>query len=445
MAEKKPNIRFKGFEEEWQTKPLGELGEFKSNGVDKKISPEEIPVNLLNYLDVYNKINVTPDNCDELMQVTAKPQQLKENDVRAGDIFFTPTSETPDDIGHVKVIDEDLPNTVYSYHLMRFRRSDNTLEKKYPEYALETDFVRKQMFLAAQGAQRFVINKPAFEQILIRFPEYAEQQKIGEFFKQLDELIGAKEQELEKLHQMKLALLDKMFPSDNQDNINRGGKSLIFKILQNNSQLVVSSPAPNTPTIRFRGFTEPWVKYPISHRVTYGKGRGYSKASLQQSGTPILLYGTLYTDYNTNITEVNRYSAKKDWAVMSKGKEVVVPASGETAEDIARASAILKAGIILGGDLNIIYPDDNLDASFLALELTYGNSHRKLVKKAQGISVVHLHNTDISELEINVPSYNEQRKIGDFFRSQDEAIANSRLQINKLKTIKQACLSQMFA
>lgn len=222
MAEKKPNIRFKGFEEEWQTKPLGELGEFKSNGVDKKISPEEIPVNLLNYLDVYNKINVTPDNCDELMQVTAKPQQLKENDVRAGDIFFTPTSETPDDIGHVKVIDEDLPNTVYSYHLMRFRRSDNTLEKKYPEYALETDFVRKQMFLAAQGAQRFVINKPAFEQILIRFPEYAEQQKIGEFFKQLDELIGAKEQELEKLHQMKLALLDKMFPSDNQDNINRG-------------------------------------------------------------------------------------------------------------------------------------------------------------------------------------------------------------------------------
>ena len=216
-------------------------------------------------------------------------------------------------------------------------------------------------------------------------------------------------------------------------------------MLQNNSQLVVSSPASNTPTIRFRGFTEPWVKYPISHRVTYGKGRGYSKASLQQSGTPILLYGTLYTDYNTNITEVNRYSAKKDWAVMSKGNEVVVPASGETAEDIARASAILKAGIILGGDLNIIYPDDNLDASFLALELTYGNSHRKLVKKAQGISVVHLHNTDISELEINVPSYDEQRKIGDFFRSQDEAIANSQLQINKLKTIKQACLSQMFA
>ena len=216
-------------------------------------------------------------------------------------------------------------------------------------------------------------------------------------------------------------------------------------MLQNGSQLVVSSPAPNTPTIRFRGFTEPWEKYLISRRVTYGKGRGYSKANLQQSGTPILLYGTLYTDYNTNITEVDRYSTKKEWAVMSKGNEVVVPASGETAEDIARASAILKAGIILGGDLNIIYPDDKLDASFLALELTYGNSHRKLVKKAQGVSVVHLHNTDISELKINVPSYNEQRKIGDFFRSQDEAIANSQLQINKLKTIKQACLSQMFA
>ena len=66
------------------------------------------------------------------------------------------------------------------------------------------------------------------------------------------------------------------------------------------------------------------------------------------------------------------------------------------------------------------------------------------------MSIIEKHNIsfsppDISELEINVPSYNEQRKIGDFFRSQDEAIANSRLQINKLKTIKQACLSQMFA
>lgn len=220
---KKPNIRFKGFDQEWEKKPLGELGEFKSNGVDKKINPEEHPVNLLNYLDVYNKRHITPENCNELMQVTANDRQLKENDVKEGDIFFTPSSETPNDIGRVKVIEDDLPNTVYSYHLMRFRRFDDTLQKLFPEYALETEDVRKQMFLAAQGAQRFVISKPAFEQITMLFPEFAEQSKIGEFFKALDELIGAKEEELEKLRQLKAALLEQMFPSSESDNPNRGG------------------------------------------------------------------------------------------------------------------------------------------------------------------------------------------------------------------------------
>ena len=62
-------------------------------------------------------------------------------------------------------------------------------------------------------------------------------------------------------------------------------------MLQNSSQLVVSSPAPNTPTIRFRGFTEPWEKYLISRRVTYGKGRGYSKANLQQ--IPVMILSNL--------------------------------------------------------------------------------------------------------------------------------------------------------
>lgn len=223
MANNKPDIRFNGHEDEWEEKTLGELGEFKSNGVDKKSKPNEIPVNLLNYMDVYKKKNITPENCHELMQVTAKPHQVLENNVLEGDIFFTPTSETPEDIGHVKVIEEDLPNTVYSYHLMRFRRYDKTLEKIYPEYALETDFVRRQMFLAAQGAQRFVINKPAFEQISVKYPEFIEQQKIGDLFRNLDELIEAKEQELEKLRQIKLALLNGMFPSDEPEETNWGG------------------------------------------------------------------------------------------------------------------------------------------------------------------------------------------------------------------------------
>lgn len=439
MAEKKPNIRFKGFEEEWEDKSFADAYKSAAEGGTPSTSVKDYYVGgsipFVKIEDTEQKyIHDTASHITEKGMNNSSAWLIPSNS-----IIFTNGAT----IGNVAI--NKVPVTT-KQGILGVIQDTSKFDLEYLYYALSTDEFQTEVEKRQSKGTFATIILRNLDKIDIPHTSLPEQRKIGEFFKQLDELIGAKEQELEKLRQIKLALLDKMFPSDSQDNINGGGgKSLIYKMLQNSSQLVVSSPAPNTPTIRFRGFTEPWEKYLISRRVTYGKGRGYSKANLQQSGTPILLYGTLYTDYNTNITEVDRYSTKKEWAVMSKGNEVVVPASGETAEDIARASAILKAGIILGGDLNIIYPDDKLDASFLALELTYGNSHRKLVKKAQGVSVVHLHNTDISELEINVPSYNEQRKIGDFFRSQDEAIANSQLQINKLKTIKQACLSQMFA
>lgn len=439
MTEKKPNIRFKGFEEEWEDKPFADEADTRRGLTYSPSSICQKGIRVLRSSNISDDSFVKSDD-----DVFVEESAINIDYAKNNDILITAANGSQRLVGkHCLISGIEEKSTVHGgFMLLASAKNPHFLNASMGS-SWYRDFIN--FFVAGGNGAIGNLNKADLDSYIIRVPSETEQQKIGEFFKQLDELIGAKEQELEKLRQIKLALLDKMFPSDSQDNINGGGKSLIYKTLQNSLQLVVSSPAPNTPTIRFRGFTEPWEKYLISRRVTYGKGRGYSKANLQQSGTPILLYGTLYTDYNTNITEVDRYSTKKEWAVMSKGNEVVVPASGETAEDIARASAILKAGIILGGDLNIIYPDDKLDASFLALELTYGNSHRKLVKKAQGISVVHLHNTDISELEINVPSYNEQRKIGDFFRSQDEAIANSQLQINKLKTIKQACLSQMFA
>ena len=107
-------------------------------------------------------------------------------------------------------------------------------------------------------------------------------------------------------------------------------------------------------------------------------------------------------------------------------------------------SAIERGGIIIGGDLNVIYPNKSISPYFLALELTHGASHKHLTKKAQGISVVHLHNSDIQDLRITIPSLPEQQLIGNFFRSQDENISATEQQISKLKTMKQACLQQMF-
>ena len=256
-------------------------------------------------------------------------------------------------------------------------------------------------------------------------------------------MIGAKEEELEKLRQLKQALLQQMFPAKDEEEFVGGGISQIINSLDGNTFTI--SAAPNTPRIRFKGFTEPWELCNISSKAKFSKGKGYSKSDLTESGNLIILYGMLYTNYNTFIYDSKQHASMKNGSVVSEGCEVVIPASGETAEDIARASAILKSGIIIGGDLNIIRPNDTIEPGFLALELTYGKSHKELVKKAQGISVVHLHNSDIEELDIMLPSIEEQQKISAFFHSQDTQINAAQEQITKLRTIKQALLQKMFA
>ena len=179
---------------------MGDCGLFKSNGVDKLSKPDEIPVNLLNYMDVYNKREITNKNACNLMQVTAKPNQLKDNNVLKGDVFFTPTSETADDIGHSKVIEENLNNTVYSYHLMRYRPHENTFYLTFPNFVFDNNNIYKQMALLAQGVQRFVLSKSQFESISFSMPNIKEQKKISILLDNLDNLIT--------LHQRKQKMLE---------------------------------------------------------------------------------------------------------------------------------------------------------------------------------------------------------------------------------------------
>lgn len=151
-------------------------------------------------------------------------------------------------------------------------------------------------------------------------------------------------------------------------------------------------------------------------------GYGYSKGDLKKSGSPIILYGRLYTKYETVITDVDTFVEAKTGSVYSRGGEVIVPASGETAEDISIASVVEKSGILLGGDLNIITPRNNLDSAFLAISISNGKPHDDMAKMAQGKSVVHLHNSDLEKIDLSFPSYEEQMRISAYFKSVDKLI-----------------------
>lgn len=198
------------------------------------------------------------------------------------------------------------------------------------------------------------------------------------------------------------------------------------------------------PVLRFKGFTDDWEQRKLKDTANFAKGIGYSKKDLKSSGIPIILYGRLYTKYETVINEIDTFTQPKKDTFLSKGGEIIVPASGETAEDISVASVVKNKGIILGGDLNIVYPNSSLNSVFLALNITYGRAHDEMRRRAQGKTIVHLHNSDLANIKLKIPTISEQKKIVYLLEKINKLIALQQRKLDRLKEIRKSYLSKIF-
>ncbi|CAM3169111.1 TPA: restriction endonuclease subunit S [Enterococcus faecalis] len=182
----------------------------------------------------------------------------------------------------------------------------------------------------------------------------------------------------------------------------------------------------------------------MGRMASFSKGNGYSKADLIEEGHPLILYGRLYTKYETIIESVDTFAKLQDKSILSKGGEVIVPSSGESAEDISRASVVDVAGVVLGGDLNIIKTNSELNPTFLALTISNGSQQKEMSKRAQGKSIVHLHNSDLKEINLLYPKIEEQIYIGLFFKKLEDTINLHQRKLDQLKELKKAYLQVMF-
>ena len=272
-------------------------------------------------------------------------------------------------------------NVIVSSLYEVFKTSEDVDDRLLWHWFKSPDFQKLIMQLQEGGVRLyFYYDKLCMGEVSL--PSLEEQRKIGKLFDTLDNLIT--------LHQRKCALLFSPF------------------------QALIS--------MMFTTSTFSWEQRKAIDIADYSKGNGYSKGDLTDAGNPIILYGRLYTKYQFAISEVDTFAVPRNGAVYSQGNEVIVPASGETAEDIARASAVEKSGVLLGGDLNILRPFDFINPLFLALAISNGEPQKELAKKAQGKSVVHIHNTDIQEVTIAYPSRTEQDRIVSVFRQLDNLI-----------------------
>ena len=403
MSEKKvPAIRFRGFEDDWEQRKVGDITiestEYTTLDAGYPLLTSSRAG--LMYQNEYRG-NLTTDSKETLFSV-----------VPIGACTYRHMSD--DDVFHLNIntLEKGLVSREYPVF---FATKENCLNFIIQYINSSASF---RAFCAEQkkGGTRTRLYYNALCEFKMMVPSKREQEVIAGYLLSLDHLITLHQRKLEKLKIVKKSMLVNCFPKNGE----------------------------KVPKFRFSGFTGDWEQRKSVDIADYSKGNGYSKSDLTENGTPIILYGRLYTKYQFAIDEVDTFATPKDGSIYSQGNEVIIPASGETAEDIARASAVEKSGILLGGDLNILRPFNFINPLFLALTISNGEPQKELAKKAQGKSVVHIHNSDIQEVTVSFPIRAEQDRIVAVFRSLDNLITLHQRELKKLQMIKKSMLRSMF-
>ncbi len=200
----------------------------------------------------------------------------------------------------------------------------------------------------------------------------------------------------------------------------------------------------NVPHLRFPEFSGEWEETTLGKISEITKGSGISKDQLSEQGSPCILYGELYTKYNSEVIGVvySRTELESSSLVKSKANDVIIPCSGETAIDISTARCVPFNNILLGGDLNIIRLKHD-DGGFFAYQLN-GARKKDIARVAQGVSVVHLYGENLKHIRVYHPVIEEQKKITRLLSLIDERIATQNKVIEDLKLLKSAIIERAY-
>ena len=229
-----PAIRFKGFSDAWEQRKLGEMGQTYT-GLSGKTKDDfgHGQARFVTYMNVFSNPISNPEMTEP---IEIDPKQ---NEVEVGDVFFTTSSETPEEVGMSSILLEKRGKTYLNSFCFGFRPSEK-IDSYYLAYMLRSESTRAKIILLAQGISRYNISKNKVMEIAVSLPSLDEQKMIGQYFSQLDNLITLHQRKFEKLTNVKKSMLEKMFP-------------------QNGSSY---------PEIRFKGFTDPWEQRKLEDYLT---------------------------------------------------------------------------------------------------------------------------------------------------------------------------------
>lgn len=408
-----PKIRFNGFTDEWEKCKLGDLSDSFEYGLNAAAKNYDGKNKYLRITDIdednhlFKKNGLTSPDID---LSDAENYKLKVND-----ILFARTGAS---VGKTYRYDIRDGLVYYAGFLIRARINkefdaefiyQNTLTKNYNQYIQVTSQRSGQPGVNAQEYSKFELSVPYLE----------EQQKIGQFFKKIDEIIILHQRKLELLKEQKKGFLQKMFPKTGQ----------------------------TAPEIRFKGFTDDWEQHKLgdkSERVAVGFVGTIDKFYIEKEfGVPMYRTGNLNGERLNinNLKYVTTEFHNKNKKSQLKFGDILIARHGENGK------AVIYSSYEEANCLNIVIIRPkfiDIDSYFLMNYINSPSISNKIQSLSAGSTQNVINTKEIERLFLHFPSKAEQQKIGQLFKQLDDTITLHQRKLEKLKESKQAFLQKMF-
>lgn len=397
-----PKIRFKGYTKDWEQRKLGDMGS-TFTGLSGKTKEDfgHGDAQFITYMNVFSN-PVANLEMTEAVEIDAK-----QNRVKKGDVFFTTSSETPEEVGMSCVMPENKDNIYLNSFCFGYRPTEK-FDLDYLAYVLRADSFRKEMKFLAQGISRYNISKNKVMEVSIPIPNLEEQTMVGRYFSTLDHLITLHQRKCEQTKKLKKYMLQKMFP-------------------QNGAKV---------PEIRFDGFTYDWEQRKLGELGTVQTCKRIFKDQTSEKGDiPFFKNGTIGLEPDSYISREMYEEFRRLYPYPEVGDTLisVVGSIGRTAEYTGKDEYFQDSNVVW------LKTDGSINKKFLKI------SYQVIKWLIEGSTVKHLYNDNILRSEIVMPvSQIEQAKIAEFFEELDHLITLHQRKCNELKKMKKYMLQNMF-
>lgn len=349
----------------------------------------------------------------------------KQNKVRTGDVFFTTSSETPDEVGMSSVLVEDIENTYLNSFCFGYRVNKSELfDKVFFAYLLRDTAFRNQMKIAAQGSTRFNLSKTNFGKMQIQFPEnIKEQQKIADILSEVDIVIDKTKKLIDKYKCVKEGLLQDLLTNGiDEKGIKRSPQKHEYK----------DSPLGMIP--------KEWSCMELKELVTVCQGLQIPISERYTENFQGHMYQYITVDYLNNGN--NEYYVKKQKdSVHCSIKDILMTRTGDTGTVITNV-----VGVFHNNFFKVIYDQNKIIKDFLYLYLNR-NHIKEFFKKISGTTTIpDLKHKDFLTKKVAVPLENlmkEQERIVVIISSIDNKIQTEEKYLNKILNIKKGLMQDL--